>query len=83
MSNGRFKSNEHRAKANQIGPRISVACFFSGPPNGAKTYGPIAELISQENPPAYKEIVLGEYVMKFLATGLDDYRALDYYKIGN
>ncbi|KAK4405862.1 Deacetoxyvindoline 4-hydroxylase [Sesamum angolense] len=29
VSNGKFKSNEHRAIATSIGPRISVACFFS------------------------------------------------------
>ncbi|KAL8515760.1 hypothetical protein ACS0TY_014447 [Phlomoides rotata] len=79
VSNGIFKSNEHRAKANEIGPRISVACFFSGPPNGDKTYGPIEELLM--NPPVYREIVLGEYRSKFYTTGLDNYRALHYYML--
>jgi isopenicillin N synthase-like dioxygenase len=81
VSNGKFKSNEHRATANRIGPRISVACFFSGPMNAAKIYGPIEELTSEENPPLYREVALGEYVAKFLTTALDDYRALDYYKV--
>ncbi|KAK6161342.1 hypothetical protein DH2020_004723 [Rehmannia glutinosa] len=81
VSNGKFRSNEHRATANRIGPRISVACFFSGPVNGTKIYGPIEELISQKNPPIYRNVVLGDYVAKFLTTGLDNYRALDYYKL--
>ncbi|XP_057771346.1 1-aminocyclopropane-1-carboxylate oxidase homolog 1-like [Salvia miltiorrhiza] len=82
VSNGKFRSNEHRALANRDGPRISVACFFSGPIyNPAKIYGPIEELITEENPAVYKEIVISEYLMKFLATGLDNYRALDYYKV--
>ncbi|KAI3469744.1 hypothetical protein Pfo_026407 [Paulownia fortunei] len=81
VSNVKFRSNEHRATASRIGPRISVACFFSGPVNGAKIYGPIKELISEENPPMYRDVVLGEYVAKFLTTGLDNYRALDYYKV--
>ncbi|XP_073158993.1 1-aminocyclopropane-1-carboxylate oxidase homolog 1-like [Henckelia pumila] len=81
VSNGKFRSNEHRAISNGIGPRISVACFFSGPVNGAKIYGPIKELISQESPPIYREVVLSEYVVNFLSSGLDNYRALDHYKL--
>ncbi|KAH6770046.1 hypothetical protein C2S52_014849 [Perilla frutescens var. hirtella] len=82
VSNGKFKSSEHRAIANQVGPRISVACFFSGPiMNKAKIYGPIKELLTEENPAVYREIVLGDYIMKFLTTALDNYRALDYYKL--
>ncbi|PIN16655.1 Iron/ascorbate family oxidoreductase [Handroanthus impetiginosus] len=81
VSNGKFRSNEHRAITSRIGPRISVACFFSGPVNGAKIYGPIEELISKENPAMYTEVVLSEYVQKFFATALEKYRALDDYKV--
>ncbi|KAL1563159.1 1-aminocyclopropane-1-carboxylate oxidase 1-like [Salvia divinorum] len=82
VSNGKFRSSEHRAIVNRAGPRISVGCFFSGPvTNSTKIYGPIDQLITQENPTVYKEIVLSEYLMKFLATGLDNYRALHYYKL--
>lgn len=63
------------------GPRVSVACFFSGPTNAAKVYAPIKELISDENPPIYKEIVLGEYITRFQTISLDNFRALDCYKI--
>ncbi|XP_041991764.1 1-aminocyclopropane-1-carboxylate oxidase homolog 1-like [Salvia splendens] len=81
VSNGKYRSNEHRVIANGIGPRISVACFLSGPfGNTGKIYGPIQELITQENPAIYKEIVVKDYLMKFLNSGLDSYRALDYYK---
>ncbi|KZV17843.1 2-oxoglutarate and Fe(II)-dependent oxygenase superfamily protein isoform 1 [Dorcoceras hygrometricum] len=81
VSNGRFKSIEHRAISNGIGPRISVVCFFSGPVNGAKIYGPIDDLITEENPPIYTQIVLNDYLLKFLNTGLDTYRALEYYMV--
>ncbi|KAL1558977.1 1-aminocyclopropane-1-carboxylate oxidase 1-like [Salvia divinorum] len=82
VSNGKFRSSEHRVIANRIGPRISVVCFLSGPfGNTGKIYGPILELITQENPAIYKEIVIEDYLMKFLNTGLDSYRALDYYKV--
>ncbi|PIN05845.1 Iron/ascorbate family oxidoreductase [Handroanthus impetiginosus] len=38
VSNGKFKSIKHRVIASHVGPRISVACFFSGPVYEAKIY---------------------------------------------
>ncbi|KAK6138911.1 hypothetical protein DH2020_027351 [Rehmannia glutinosa] len=83
VSNGKFRSNEHRATTSHIGPRIYVACFFSGPVDGDKNkiYGSIEELISEENPPIYRNVLLGEYVAKFLSISMDKNRALDYYKL--
>ncbi|VAH24873.1 unnamed protein product [Triticum turgidum subsp. durum] len=37
MSNGRFKSVEHRVVANAVGPRVSVACFFRTDRTAAST----------------------------------------------
>ncbi|KAK4427765.1 1-aminocyclopropane-1-carboxylate oxidase11 [Sesamum alatum] len=82
VSNGRFISSKHRVIANSIGPRISVACFFSGPIREVKTYGPIKELISEENPAKYRDLLLTEYLGRFLKTGLDDENwGIDYYKL--
>ncbi|PIN24310.1 Iron/ascorbate family oxidoreductase [Handroanthus impetiginosus] len=81
VTNGKFISNKHRVIANCCGPRISVACFFSGPISEHKIYGPIKELISDENPAKYREVILREYIAKFLNTGLDENLGLDYYKL--
>ncbi|PIM99900.1 Iron/ascorbate family oxidoreductase [Handroanthus impetiginosus] len=81
VTNGKFISNKHRVIANCCGPRISVACFFSGPIGEHKIYGPIKELISDENPAKYREVTLREYTTKFLNTGLDENLGLDYYKL--
>ncbi|PIM99197.1 Deacetoxyvindoline 4-hydroxylase [Handroanthus impetiginosus] len=81
VTNGKFISNKHRLIANCCGLRISVACSFSGPIGEHKIYGPIKELISDENPAKYREVTLREYTTKFLNTGLDENLGLDYYKL--
>lgn len=81
VSNGRFRSNKHRAIANNIGPRITVACFIGGPVDEDRVYGPLPELISEENPRQYRNVTLSEYMSKFRTTALGEYRALDYYKL--
>ncbi|KAM3705346.1 hypothetical protein ACJW30_03G075100 [Castanea mollissima] len=71
ISNDKFKSAIHRVLANQVGPRISVACFFSThlqPVN--QLYGPIKELLSDDNPPLYRETLVGEYAFSYALKGL-------------
>lgn len=83
ISNDKFKSVKHRATANTVGPRISVPCFFSGHTSMLdKSYSPIKELTSEANPPRYKEVVLREYVSRFLSSGLEK-PAIDYYRLYN
>lgn len=81
VSNGKFKSSMHRVMANSIGPRISVAYFMSGPIERNKCYGPIKELVSEENPAVYREIQVLDYLKKVLNTGLDSYVGVDDYKL--
>ncbi|CAH8309418.1 unnamed protein product [Eruca vesicaria subsp. sativa] len=82
MTNDKFKSVEHRVLANKAGPRISVACFFSSSvtPNST-VYGPIKELLSEENPPKYREFTVPEYSNGYIEKGLDGTSNLLNYQI--
>ncbi|KAL9303529.1 hypothetical protein ACSQ67_020792 [Phaseolus vulgaris] len=82
ITNDRLKSAEHRVLSNHVGPRISVACFFSPSAEASlKPFGPIKELLSEENPPKYRETTFAEYEAYFVAKGLDGTSALIPYKI--
>ncbi|PON40963.1 hypothetical protein TorRG33x02_339190, partial [Trema orientale] len=82
ISNDRFKSVEHRVFVNRKGPRVSVASFFSTHmlPT-SNLFGPIKELLSESNPPKYKETTVKDYVAYFHAKGLDGTSALDHFKL--
>ncbi|XP_028093567.1 1-aminocyclopropane-1-carboxylate oxidase homolog 1-like isoform X2 [Camellia sinensis] len=80
ISNDKFRSVDHRVLANNVGPRISVAFFFSGVFATPKQYGPIKELITEENPPLYRNFLVSEYIGEFNAKALDE-SLLDHFKL--
>ncbi|RZC47960.1 hypothetical protein C5167_040913 [Papaver somniferum] len=82
MSNGKFKSVEHRVLANRVGPRISVACFVRPSINAStKIYGPIEELLSEDNPPIYRAMTFKEYTSHSRSKGMNGVSALNYFKL--
>ncbi|PHT38992.1 1-aminocyclopropane-1-carboxylate oxidase -like protein 1 [Capsicum baccatum] len=82
ISNDKYVSVEHRVLANKVGPRISVACFFcTGPFPSSKLYGPITELLSEDNPPKYRATTVEDYTHYFRKKGLDGTSALLHFKI--
>ncbi|KAK9724364.1 hypothetical protein RND81_05G067600 [Saponaria officinalis] len=71
VSNDKLKSVYHRVTANSVGPRISAALFLKGVQTSPKLYGPVKELLSDDNPPVYKEFTLNEFHTSFFNRPLD------------
>ncbi|KAK9109764.1 hypothetical protein Sjap_017824 [Stephania japonica] len=81
ISNDKFKSAEHRVLSNHAGPRMSASFFSTTTLPSTRTFGPIKELLSQENPPLYREIMIPEYVKVSNEKGLDGTSPLSQFKL--
>ncbi|XP_015887932.2 1-aminocyclopropane-1-carboxylate oxidase homolog 1-like [Ziziphus jujuba] len=85
ITNNKFKSVYHKVVAKNKGPRISCASFFrpnfQNENNLLKVFGPIKELITEENPPVYKETTLKDYLSYVLSKGFFGNSGLDHFKL--
>ncbi|CAM0908224.1 unnamed protein product [Alopecurus aequalis] len=80
VSNDRFKSVEHRVIAKKTASRVSIACFPSNP-TSKRVYGPIKELLSEENPPLYRETLIRDYFTHFYSVGLGPKTAINDFRL--
>lgn len=81
ISNNVFTSAEHRVLASKNGPRLSTACFFyPSNTNKDRIYGPIKELVSENNPSFYKETTQVEYFKCFSVHGSCGSKALPLFR---
>ncbi|MCL7029592.1 hypothetical protein MKW94_005290 [Papaver nudicaule] len=69
MSNGIYRSVEHRATINSTKEMLSVAAFHS--PKLDVEIGPILSMITPETPALFRTIVYEEYLKTFFARKLD------------
>ncbi|XP_052209120.1 feruloyl CoA ortho-hydroxylase F6H1-3-like [Diospyros lotus] len=79
MSNGRYKSIEHRVVANGSKNRISVPIFVN--PRPGDIIGPLPELLRNGEKPIYKQVLYSDYVRHFFKKAHDGKLTVDFAKI--
>ncbi|CAN6334183.1 unnamed protein product [Urochloa humidicola] len=89
VSNGRFRSVEHRVVATSRSAaeaRVSVACFCNADVgrDAGRRYGPIPELITSGGGAAgevYRSVTVPEFLAHYDGKGLDGRPALDHFRL--
>ncbi|OVA18944.1 Oxoglutarate/iron-dependent dioxygenase [Macleaya cordata] len=75
VTNGIYRSVEHRATVNSVKERLSVATFYS--PRLEKEIGPLSKLITPHRPAMYKRAGVEEFFKKRFTRALDGKSFLD------
>ena len=82
LSNGAYKSVEHRAVTNQQIPRISVATFFI--PEDELEIGPLDSMVDEEHRPRmFKRIKYLDYLRYTLGRKMEGKSHIDILKLQN
>ncbi|TVU21266.1 hypothetical protein EJB05_30893, partial [Eragrostis curvula] len=80
LSNGRYRSVEHRVLVNPNKERIAAAMFHQVCPD--TTVGPLPELVKGDAGPRFKSVSHADFMKRFVSTNLDGRRShLDHYRI--
>lgn len=79
MSNGRYKSVEHRVVANGSRNRISIPIFVN--PRPQDIICPFPEALASGEKPIYKQVLYSEYVKHFFKKAHDGKKTVDFAKI--
>jgi len=79
VSNGRFRSVEHRAVTNMDSARISIPTFWN--PGEDAFIAPAASMVDEQHPAVYRGYNFEEFARAFWSQGLKGKSVLDRFKI--
>ncbi|XP_057950027.1 oxoglutarate-dependent flavonoid 7-O-demethylase 1-like [Malania oleifera] len=81
VTNGIYRSIEHRATVNSIKERLSMATFYN--PNIEGDLGPAPSLLTPDTPPLFKRVGVNDYFEGYLSGELHGKSYLDVMRIQN
>ncbi|XP_042050525.1 protein SRG1-like [Salvia splendens] len=81
LTNGRYKSVEHRAVTHKEKDRLSIVTFYA--PSYDIELGPMQEFVDENNPCKYRTYNHGEYSKHYVTNKLQGKKRLEFAKIVN
>ncbi|PON77163.1 Oxoglutarate/iron-dependent dioxygenase [Parasponia andersonii] len=79
LSNGRYKSAEHRVRTTSTQSRVSVPIFTISKPK--QMIGPLPQVVEKDGLPRYREVVFEDYMNNFFGNAHEGKKSLDFAKI--
>ncbi|KAK1291349.1 S-norcoclaurine synthase 1 [Acorus calamus] len=79
LTNGKYKSVEHRAITNKKKDRLSLVTFYA--PSYDVELGPLPEFVNEERPCMYRRYNHGDYSRHYVTSRLEGKKTLEFAKI--
>ncbi|XP_065858953.1 scopoletin 8-hydroxylase-like [Euphorbia lathyris] len=81
LSNGRYKSAEHRVRTTSEKSRVSIPIFST--PKPTEKIAPFPELLEKDGVALYREVSFGDYMKNFFSNAHEGKKSLDFAKMIN
>ncbi|CAM8993211.1 unnamed protein product [Rhodiola kirilowii] len=79
LTNGKYKSVEHRAVTHKERERLSIVTFYA--PSYEVEIGPLQELVNENNPCKYRTFNHGDYSKHYVSSKLQGKKTLEFAKV--
>ncbi|XP_022718082.1 feruloyl CoA ortho-hydroxylase 2-like [Durio zibethinus] len=81
LSNGRYKSAEHRVRTTSTKSRVSIPIFTA--PKPTEKIAPLPQVVEKDGMAYYKEFVFADYMKNFFGNAHDGKKSLDFAQINS
>ncbi|XWS16798.1 hypothetical protein CRYUN_Cryun33cG0011000 [Craigia yunnanensis] len=81
LSNGRYKSAEHRVRTTNRKSRVSIPIFTT--PKPTEKIAPLPQVVEKDGMAHYRELVFADYMKNFFGIAHDGKKSLDFAKINS
>ncbi|EOY13737.1 hypothetical protein SCA6_018095 [Theobroma cacao] len=81
LSNGRYKSAEHRVRTTSTKSRVSIPIFTI--PKPTEKIAPLPQVVEKDGVARYREFVLGDYMNNYFGNPHEGKKSLDFARINS
>lgn len=79
LTNGKYKSVEHRAVTNMVKDRLSIVTFYA--PSYEVELEPMSEFVNDTNPTKFRKYIHGDYSKHYVTNKLQGKKTLEFVKL--